>query len=155
MPLFPFHLRSFDRPGDTTPARPNASTPIGVISMVIAALTLAVAWIPYFGMLAVPVAALGALLGFAGIIVGRVAGQRKVFLPFIGMLLCGVSIAVSYGSTIAWQNRSGAPGRGFSTPTPAPPPVDMRGVTGPFVPRPVTQPTFVIPHIDTPSTAPS
>ena len=33
-------------------------------------------------------------------------------VPLAGMLLCGVSIAVSYGSTIAWQNRPGGCRRG-------------------------------------------
>ncbi len=118
----------------------------------IGGLALMVAWIPCLGMVAVPVAGVGAIVGFVGIVVGRLAGQRKVLLPFGGMLLCGLSIAVSYGSTIAWQNRTGAPGR--VTSTPAPPAIDMTGVRGPFVPKPVTRPTFVMPDFKRPTTAP-
>jgi hypothetical protein len=117
----------------------------------IGGLASAVAWVPDFGMLAVPVALAGAVVGFVGIVIGRMAGQRRVFLPLGGMLLCGVSILVSYGSTIAWKNRPGAPGH-VSTPNP-PPAVDMRGSRGPFAPAlsPVTQPTFVIPKIERPA----
>ena len=139
---------------DVAQGRPNASGLIGSISLGVGGLTLLVAWIPYLGMLAIPVAAIGAVLGFAGIVVGRAAGQRRVFWPFFGMLLCGVSIAVSYGSTVAWQHRTGAPGQSAPS-TPPPPAVDMRGVTGPFVPKPTTQPTFVMPRFDRPTTGPT
>ena len=156
MPLYPFYLSVFQS-GNQPPARPNASTPIGIIAFVIGGVALAVAWIPYLGILAVPVALVGVVLGIVGIVIGRMAGQRTVLLPLGGMMLCGISIAVSYGSTYAWQHRAGAPGQRPWAPPP-PPPVDMRGVSGPFVPtlpKPVTQPTFVIPRFDRPTTGPT
>ncbi len=152
MPLYPFYLSVFES-ADQPPARPNASTPIGVIAFMIGVVALAVAWIPYLGMLAVPVAGAGVVLAIVGIVVGRAAGQRRVLLPLGAMFLCLISIAVSYGSTYAWQHRDGAPGV-YQT-TPAPRPIDMRSVKGPFVPMPTTQPTFVMPHFDRPTTLPT
>ncbi len=140
-------------PYDPSTARPNASGTIAIVSFALGGLSLLVAWIPYIGMLAIAVSALGAVLGFVGIIVGRMAGQRRVFLPFFAMLLCGVSIAVSFGSTYAWQHRDGAPGQTKSVPQP--PPVDMTGVSGPFKPPTVTQPTFVMPRFNRPTTEPA
>ncbi len=128
------------------PARANASGAIAIVSFILGGVSLLVAWIPYLGILAIPVSALGAVLGFVGIVVGRAAGQRRVFLPFFAMLLCGVSVAVSYASTYAWQHREGAPGQ--TKPVNLPPPIDMTGVSGPFKPKPMTQPTFVMPRFN-------
>jgi len=157
MPMLPYFPGAFNRQDGGAPARANASGPIGITSLAVGGVSLLVAWIPYLGMLAVPVALGGAIAGIVGIIVGRVAGQRRVFLPLGGFLLCLISIAVSYGSTYAWQHRAGAPGQRPWAPPP-PPPVDMRGVSGPFVPtlpKPLTQPTFVMPRFDRPTTEPT
>ncbi|CAN5523546.1 hypothetical protein BH10PLA1_BH10PLA1_14280 [soil metagenome] len=151
------YLRSLSANAAQTGYRPNASTTIGWISIAVGLLTIAVAWIPYFGMLAIPMSLGGAVLAIAGIIVGRAAGQRVVLLPLVGFFICGISIAVSYLSTVAWQNRAGAPGKSSSS-TPSTPAIDMRGHTGPFVPTlppPVTQPTFVMPKFDRPTDVPT
>ncbi len=130
-----------DEPGEMPAPRPNSSTLLGVISLCIGAAMLLVAWIPYLGMLAVPVAIGGGLVAVVALVIGRMAGQRKLPWPFVGLLVCGLSIGVSFVSTVAWQNRAGAPG--YRPSTPVPPAIDMRGSKGPFVPAPTTtQPTF-------------
>ena len=107
---------------------------LGIIALALGVLTLMVAWIPLFGMLAVPIAAIGAIVGIVGIALGARGGDGRLWMPLVGVIVCALSVGVSYLSTTLWQNRDTNPTS--TSKVKPPPPIDMRGVKGPFVPTP-------------------
>jgi hypothetical protein len=139
-----FIFHSFPTPPNAPPARPNPSSRFGLAALIAGGVSLLVAWVPYWGMLMIPLAMVGAVVAIIGIVVGRMAHQRKLPIPAAGFLLCGFSIGVSLLSTRLWEDRDSAAGRG--TPTQ---PQDVRPAPGP-IPRPptVTNPTFIVPKIE-------
>ena len=107
---------------------------LGIIALALGVLTLMFAWIPIIGMLAIPFAAMGVIVGIIGIALGARGGDGRLWMSLVGAILCGLSVGVSYLSTVMWQNRDTNPSA-VKMP-PQPPPVDMRNVKGPFVPTP-------------------
>jgi hypothetical protein len=107
---------------------------LGIAAIVIGALTLCIAWVPVIGMLGVPIAGIGLLLGIAGAIVAGASGRSGV-VPSTGALLCLVSIGLTFLATGSkdLSGRGSASGSNASH-EPQPPPVNMIGKTGPFKP---------------------
>jgi hypothetical protein len=105
------------RSGFQKPAGPMAYSGLGIAALAIVVVALLFAWIPLIGMLAVPVAGIGLVLGIIALVMARVNGGVGTGFPLAAILLGLCSIGVSYASTYAWQHRTGAPGTSSPTPT--------------------------------------
>lgn len=119
---------------------------LGIAAMVLGGLTLLIAWIPIIGMLGVPVAGIGFVLAIIALVQAKIGQRVGLGMPVAGALCCGLSIALSYYTTMtrsslqrgpttpidAPSRSSGRPGAGSTTPlgpgpyAPTLPPEDER-----------------------------
>ncbi|MDB6122195.1 MAG: hypothetical protein JWQ71_1188 [Pedosphaera sp.] len=68
--------------------RNTASLTMGIIAIVVGVLALLVGWIPFIGLLAIPVAIIGLLLAGIGVILALVRGFKGITMPLLGGLIC-------------------------------------------------------------------
>ncbi|WP_165232279.1 hypothetical protein [Aquisphaera insulae] len=83
------------------------TNPVGVAAFVLGIIAMMIAWVPFLGLVAVPVALLGGLLGAIGLIYGLVSRRGKVVTSSIGIVLCLGSIVLSVAMTGTVANRVG------------------------------------------------
>lgn len=84
-----------------------AATGLGIASFVLALVSGSFIWIPLCGLTGFPLAAVGLLLGIAGIIVSLATGRRQPMLwPMMGAILCLLSIG---GGWLAIEMRKPSP----------------------------------------------
>ena len=81
--------------------RNSASLTLGIIAIVLAVLALLVSWIPFVGLLSIPVAVIGLLLVAIGVLIALLKGGRGIGMPLLGGVLCVIPIAVSVSITSA------------------------------------------------------
>ena len=72
----------------------SASFVLGIIALVLAVSALLVCWIPFLGLVAIPIAAISIFLAFIGLLVAIEKGSGFA-LPLVGLLLSVPPIAVS------------------------------------------------------------
>ena len=75
------------------------SLTMGIIAIVLGVIGLLVGWIPFIGLVAIPIAAIGGFLGLIGLILAACKKFRGWSMPLLGSLICGVTIVVSISST--------------------------------------------------------
>ncbi|MBU0534125.1 MAG: DUF4190 domain-containing protein [Candidatus Omnitrophica bacterium] len=73
----------------------SASIGLGVASLVLGILACLTCWIPFLGILGIPLALIGILLGAIGVLVGFVQKTGKG-LPFSGIIVSIVSIIIAF-----------------------------------------------------------
>jgi hypothetical protein len=83
------------------------TNPVGVAALVLGIIAALIAWVPFLGLVAIPVALLGALLGAIGLIYGLISRRGKVATSSIGLLLCLGSVILSMAMTGTVANRFG------------------------------------------------
>ena len=83
------------------------TNPIGVAALVLGIIAALIAWVPFLGLVAIPVALLGALLGAIGLIYGLISRRGKVATASIGLALCLGSVLLSMAMTGTVANRIG------------------------------------------------
>jgi hypothetical protein len=81
------------------------TNPIGVAALVLGIIAAMIAWVPFLGLIAIPVAVLGALLGAIGLIYGLISGRGKVATSSVGLALSCGSIVLSVAMTGTAANR--------------------------------------------------
>lgn len=67
-------------------------------ALILGILAAIICWIPFVGMLAVPVAAIGLLVGAMGFLVSLIGRRSGVGMPFAGLFLCGLAIVIAVAS---------------------------------------------------------
>lgn len=72
---------------------------MGIISIVLGVLAMLVGWIPFLGLIAIPVAAIGAFLAFIGLVLALVKKFKGIGMPLLGGIICFIAIVISIGST--------------------------------------------------------
>lgn len=77
----------------------SASLVLGIIALVFGSLALLVGWIPFLGLLAIPVAVLGGLLALIGLVIALVKNGRGIILPLVGGAVCGLAFFIPLLST--------------------------------------------------------
>lgn len=77
----------------------TASLTLGIISTVIGVLALLVGWVPFLGLVAIPVAVIGAVLAALGLIIALFKGFRGAGLPLLGGAICVVAVILPLAST--------------------------------------------------------
>ncbi len=83
------------------------TNPIGVAALVLGIIAALIAWVPFLGLVAIPVAILGALLGAIGLIYGLISRRGKVVTSTIGLALCLGSVLLSVVMTGSVANQIG------------------------------------------------
>jgi hypothetical protein len=72
---------------------------LGIASLVLGIIAAIVCWIPFLGLLSLPVAAIGLFLGLLGFLVSLIGGRSGAGMPLAGLLLCGTAIAITIVTT--------------------------------------------------------
>ena len=86
--------------------RERSTSGFGVAALVLSLIAASICWIPFLGFLGTPVAALGLLFGFIGLIIGLVRGSG-IGLSLAGMIVGGGAIAVTVWITGAFATAMG------------------------------------------------
>jgi hypothetical protein len=81
------------------------TNPLGVAALVLGILAALIAWMPFLGLLAIPVGLLGGLLGLIGLIYGLVTRRGKVTAAGVGLVLSLGSVVLSLVMTGAAASR--------------------------------------------------
>jgi hypothetical protein len=72
---------------------------MGIIAIVLGVLAMLVGWIPFLGLLALPVAGVGIFLAFIGLILALVKKIKGIGMPLLGGVICFIAVVISIGST--------------------------------------------------------
>lgn len=75
------------------------SLALGIISVVMGALALLIAWIPFLGLAALPLAAIGVLLALLGFIIAIAKRFNGFGMPLLGGLVCAMAVVLTFAST--------------------------------------------------------
>lgn len=67
---------------------------LGIISLVLGVLALLAGWIPYIGLVAIPISLIGGLLAFIGLILALANGMKGFSMPLVGGLVCTGGLAL-------------------------------------------------------------
>lgn len=78
---------------------PKGTSGLGVAALVLGIVAAIFCWIPFLGMLTVPIAAIGLLLGALGFLVSLIGRRSGVGMPFAGLFICGTAIVIAVMST--------------------------------------------------------
>lgn len=71
----------------------------GIAALVLGIIALLFCWVPFVGLLSMPIAAIGALLAIVGAIVSLAGGRSGIGMPMAGLLICILSIGVAVFSS--------------------------------------------------------
>ncbi len=77
----------------------TASLTLGIIATVVGVLALLIGWVPFLGLLAVPVAIVGLSLAFIGVVIALVKNFKGIGMPILGGVICGIAFIVPVVST--------------------------------------------------------
>jgi hypothetical protein len=72
---------------------------MGIIAIGLGVSGLLIGWVPFLGLIAIPIAAIGGFLGLIGLVIAAIKDFKGWSMPLLGCLICGVTIVVSIGST--------------------------------------------------------
>jgi hypothetical protein len=78
---------------------PKATSGFGVAALVLGILACLTCWIPFVGILSIPLSALGILFGVIGILVSAVGRRSGIEMPVAGSIVCIVALAIAVAST--------------------------------------------------------
>ena len=71
----------------------------GIASLVLGIIAAIFCWIPFVGMLSIPIAAIGFLLGAVGLLVSAIGRKSGVGVPVAGSAICVLAVVVAIAST--------------------------------------------------------
>jgi hypothetical protein len=72
---------------------------LGIIATVIGVIALLIGWVPFLGLLALPGAIIGLILGIVGVIIAVTKKGKGIGLPIVGCVICLVALIVPILST--------------------------------------------------------
>lgn len=72
---------------------------MGIISIVVGVLALLVGWVPFLGLLAIPVALVGLLLAGIGIVLALLKKAKGILLPLLGVGISFIALIIPMLST--------------------------------------------------------
>jgi len=77
----------------------TASLTLGIIGLVVGVLSLLVGWVPFLGLVAIPVAVIGLILAGVGILIAVFKGFRGIGMPLLAAGICIAGLIVPLLST--------------------------------------------------------
>ncbi len=82
-------------------ATPKGTSGFGIAALVLGILACLGCWIPFLGILSIPLGALGILFGIAGFLVSATGRRSGIGMPVAGTVICVVAVAIAITSTLA------------------------------------------------------
>lgn len=83
----------------TVTTKNTTALTMGIIAIVLGVFGLLVSWIPFLGLLAVPVAGIGGFLALIGLILAALKKFKGWSMPLLGGLVCLLALFISFCST--------------------------------------------------------
>lgn len=83
----------------TVTTKNTTALTMGIIAVVLGVFGLLVSWIPFLGLLAVPIAGIGGLLAVIGLILAAMKKFKGWSMPLLGGLVCLMALCISFCST--------------------------------------------------------
>ena len=77
----------------------RGASPLGIAALVMGILASVTCWIPFIGVLSIPVASIGLLFGVIGVIIAAVNKKTGFAFPISGSIVCVISILVAFAIT--------------------------------------------------------
>ncbi|MFH0772616.1 MAG: hypothetical protein V1933_08365 [Candidatus Omnitrophota bacterium] len=77
----------------------RGASPLGIAALVMGIIACLFCWIPFLGLLAIPLALIGILLAFAGFIMAIVNKKTGFVFPISGGLVCLLSVFIAFAIT--------------------------------------------------------
>jgi len=77
----------------------RGASPLGIAALVLGIIACLGSWIPFLGLLSIPLALIGLLLGFIGFIMAAVNKKTGFAFPVSGGVICVIAIAIAIAST--------------------------------------------------------
>ena len=72
---------------------------LGLIGIILGVLTLMMSWIPFFGLITLPISGVGGLCSLVGLVVSLLKHKQKIGYPICGLIFCVLSIGMVIFST--------------------------------------------------------
>lgn len=72
---------------------------LGLAAIILGAIAFSICWVPFLGMLGMPLSALGLLMGFFGLLVAMFRKGASIGLPIAGVALSGMALGVAMSMT--------------------------------------------------------
>jgi len=82
-----------------TPDAPKGTNGLGIAALVLGIIAALTCWIPFIGLLSMPLAILGLLFGIIGLLISLIGRKSGVGLPVSGSIVCVVALFVAIAST--------------------------------------------------------
>ncbi|HWB53907.1 MAG TPA: hypothetical protein VG722_06930 [Tepidisphaeraceae bacterium] len=83
----------------TTPVSEKGTSGFGIAALVLGLMAIPVAWIPFIGMVAIPIALVGLFLGATGILISAIGKRSSIGMPVAGAVVCAVAVGLVIFST--------------------------------------------------------
>ena len=77
----------------------KATSGFGIAALVLGILACLTCWIPFVGMLSIPISVLGILFGVIGFLISAVGRRSGIGMPVAGTVVCIVAIMIAVAST--------------------------------------------------------
>lgn len=75
---------------------PKATNGFGIASLVLGIVAALICWIPLVGLLVVPIATIGVIIGAVGILIALITKRTSASLPTAGLSVCALSMVVPF-----------------------------------------------------------
>ena len=77
----------------------RGASPLGIAALVMGIIACLVCWVPFLGLLAVPLALIGIVLAFVGLIMALVSKKTGFSFPISGVAICLLSVFIAFTTT--------------------------------------------------------
>ncbi len=74
---------------------PRRGSSLGMASLVLGVIAFTICWIPFLGILGIPLSGLGVFLGLVGLVVAATRKGSGIGFPIAGTLVCGIALIVA------------------------------------------------------------
>jgi hypothetical protein len=134
-------LAAGQRPAEVNVRMMTGTSGFGVASLVLGIIACLTCWIPFIGLLSMPLAALGLFFGFIGLCVSMIGRRSGVGMPVAGAVVCATALYIAIGTTGAVVSAIGS-AADAGRPTPAAPNQASQQKPAPTISGPPSTPTL-------------
>ena len=104
-PQFPRDLKN--SVSDSKKPKSSEAHGLGIASIVSGGIAMAIGWIPFIGLIALPISAIALVLGIIGFIFPLATKKSGLKMPIIGLVISLASVALPFLTTTALMNELG------------------------------------------------
>ena len=107
VPQFPRDLKN--SVSDSIKPKSSEAHGLGIASIVSGGIAMAIGWIPFIGLIALPISAIALVLGIIGFIFPLATKKSGIKMPIIGLVISLASVALPFLTTTALINEIDSP----------------------------------------------